>query len=56
LSHCLEIIAQKKLVGKYIYIESNQAELIEELSNTYGFAIERSTSGGTTFSALVVSK
>lgn len=56
LGNCLELITRRKLAGKYIYIESNQVELIEELSKAFGFAIERATSGGSTFSALIVSK
>ena len=56
LGNCLELIARQKLVSKYVYLESNQAELIEEISSAHGFEIDRKTSGGSTFSALIVSK
>ncbi len=56
LGTCLELIAQRKLAKNYIYVESNQGELIEELCSINGFEIDRRTSSGSTFSALVAGK
>jgi 16S rRNA (guanine966-N2)-methyltransferase len=52
LGACLELIARQKLVKKYVYLESNQAQLIEEICAAHGFELDRTTSGGNTFSAL----
>jgi 16S rRNA (guanine966-N2)-methyltransferase len=56
LEACIEVIAQRKLAQKYVYVESDRAEIIEELAQKNGFNIDKRTSGGNTFSVLLVEK
>ena len=56
LGACLKLIAERKLAKNYIYVESNQSELIEEICSINGFKIDRRTSSASTFSALVANR
>ena len=56
LAACVRIIVQHRLATKYIYLESNKQQLIEEISHSNDLEINRKTSSGNTFSALVAHK
>jgi 16S rRNA (guanine966-N2)-methyltransferase len=56
LAASLEVILGRKLMKKYVYVESNRQELVEEIILTFKLKAHRTTSGGQAFSALLTQK